>query len=151
MGEGVLTTIILETKSGRPGSIPLNKAALGVLERMAKTRSIKNDLVFFSNCGTKLNNCNLIRAFKKAVKKAEISNFTWHGLRRTFATRMAHKGLDIYKISRLLGHEDVQTTQKRYAHHCTESLRIGVDILDVDFNLTSVGEKEGFLSVSKLS
>ena len=73
-----------------------------------------------------------------------------NGLRRTFATRLAHKGLDIYKISRLLGHEDVQTTQKRYAHHCTESLRIGVDILDVDFNLTSVGEKEGLLSASKL-
>jgi site-specific recombinase XerD len=94
----------------------------------------KNDLVFFSNCGTRLNNCNLIRAFKKAVNKTEISNFTWHGLRRAFATRLAHKGLDIYKISRLLGHEDVQTTQKRYAHHCTESLRIGVDILDVDYN-----------------
>ncbi len=95
--------------------------------------------------GTKLNNCNLIRAFKKAVKKTEISNFTWHGLRRTFATRLAHKGLDIYKISKLLGHEDVQTTQKRYAHHCTESLRIGVDILDADYVLATVGEKDGFL------
>jgi hypothetical protein len=50
-------------------------------------------------------------------------------------------------ISRLLGHEDVQTTQKRYAHHCTESLRIGVDIL----MLTTFGEKEGFLGASKLS
>jgi site-specific recombinase XerD len=108
--------------------------ALGVLERMAKTRCIKNDLVFFSNCGTKLNICNLIRAFKRAVKKTGISDFTWHGLRRTFATRRAHKGLDIYKTFRLLGHEVVQTTQKRYAHHCTESLRIGVDILDADYN-----------------
>ncbi len=106
--------------------------------------------MFFSNCGAKLNNCNLIRAFKKAVKKTEISNFTWHGLRRTFATRLAHKGLDIYKISRLLGHEDVQTTQKRYAHHRTGSLRIGVDIVGSDFNLTTIGEKEGFLGASKL-
>ncbi len=97
-----------------------------------------------------MNNCNLIRAFKKAVRKTGINGFTWHGLRRTFATRLAHRGLDIYKISRLLGHEDVQTTQKRYAHHCTESLRIGVDILDVDFNLTAMGEKEGFLGASKL-
>ncbi len=80
-----------------------------------------------------------------------ISDFTWHGRRRTFATRLAHKGLDIYKISRLLGHEDLQTTQRRYAHHCTESLRIGVDILEVDYNLTTIGEKEGFLGVSKLS
>ena len=53
---------------------------------------------------------------------------------RTFATRLTHKGLDIYKISRLLGHEDVQETQRRYAHHCTESLRIGVDILEADYN-----------------
>ena len=143
--------LILETKSGRPRSIPLNKTAIGVLERNAKTRSIKNDLVFFSNCGTKLNNCNLIRAFKRAVKRTGISDFTWHGLRRTFATRLAHRGLDIYKISRLLGHEDVQTTQRRYAHHCTESLRIGVDILDSDYNLTTIGEKEGFLGASKLS
>jgi integrase len=145
------TILILETKSGKPRSIPLNKTALGVLERNAKTRSIKNDLVFFSNCGTKLNNCNLIRAFKRAVKKTGISDFTWHGLRRTFATRLAHKGLDIYKISRLLGHEDVQTTQKRYAHHCVESLRIGVEILDSDYVLATVGEKEGFLGTSKLS
>ena len=143
--------LIQETKSGKPRSIPLNKTALGVLERVAKTRSIKNDLVFFSNCGTKLNNCNLIRAFKRAVKKTGINDFTWHGLRRTFATRLAHRGLDIYKISRLLGHEDVQTTQKRYAHHCTESLRIGVDILDSDYVLTTLGEKESFLSASKLS
>jgi integrase len=71
---------------------------LGVLERVAKTRSIKYGLVFFSNCGAKLNNCNLIRGFKRAVKKTGISDFTWHGLRRTFATRLAHKGLDIYKI-----------------------------------------------------
>ena len=59
--------------------------------------------------------------------------------------------LNNYKISKLLGHEDVQSTQKRYAHHCTESLRIGVDILDADYNLTTIGEKEGFLGASKLS
>ncbi|MHC4139894.1 MAG: hypothetical protein ACYSR1_08600 [Planctomycetota bacterium] len=66
-------------------------------------------------------------------------------------TRLAHKGLDIYKISRLLGHEDVQTTQKRYAHHCTERLRIGVEILDSDYVLDTVGKKEGFSGTSILS
>lgn len=145
------TILIQETKSGKPRSVPLNQTALNILEKKAKTRSIKNDLVFFSSHGTKMNNCNLIRAFKKAVRKAGISDFTWHGLRRTFATRLAHKGLDIYKISRLLGHVDVQTTQRRYAHHCTESLRIGVDILDSGYDLTTFGEKEGFLGASKLS
>jgi integrase len=111
----------------------------------------KNDLVFFSNCGTKPNNCNLIRAFKRAVKKSGISDFTWHGLRRTFATRLTHKGLDIYKVSRLLGHVDVQTTQKRYAHHSPESLMIGVEILDSDYVLVTVGEKEGFFGRLKFA
>jgi len=115
-------------------------------EKYLMTQKMRIDLY-----GTKLNNCNLIRVFKKTVRKAGISDFTWHGLRRTFATRLAHKGLDIYKISRLLGHEDVQTTQKRYAHHCTESLRIGVEILDADYVLTTFGEKEGFLGTSNLS
>ncbi len=55
------------------------------------------------------------------------------------------------EVARLLEREDVQTTQKRYAHHCTESLRIGVDILDADYNLTTIGEKESFLSAAKLS
>ncbi|MFQ5788492.1 MAG: tyrosine-type recombinase/integrase [Thermodesulfobacteriota bacterium] len=63
-----------------------------------------------------------------------MSDFSWHVLRRTFATCLAHKGLGIYKISKLLDHEDVRTTQKRYAVHCTKSLRMGVEFLDVDYN-----------------
>ena len=124
------TILIQETKSGKPRSIPLNQTALNILERKAKTMSIKNDFVFISSRGTRMDNHNLIRAFKNALERARINDFTWHGLRRTFATRMAHKGVDIYKISRLLGHEDVRTTQKSYAHHCPESLRDGVEMGD---------------------
>ncbi len=48
--------------------------------------------------------------------------------RHTFATRLAQSGVDIYKVSKLLGHRDIKTTQ-RYAHHYPESLRDGVEIL----------------------
>jgi site-specific recombinase XerD len=34
----------------------------------------------------------------------------------------------------LLGHKDIKMTQ-RYAHHCPDSLRDGVEILEVDYNL----------------
>jgi integrase len=145
------TILIQETKSGRPRSIPLNQTALNILELRAKTRSIKNDLVFFNSRGTKIESHYLMRTFKEELRKVGINDFTWHGLRRTFATRLAHKGLDIYKISKLLGHEDVRTTQKRYAHHCSESLRDGVEILETDYNLTTIDEKRDFSSASKLS
>ncbi len=54
-------------------------------------------------------------------------------LRITFATRLAHKGLDISKISKLIGHQDLRVAQKHYAHYSTENLSMGVKILDVDY------------------
>jgi site-specific recombinase XerD len=145
------TILIQETKSGKPRCIPLNQTTLNILERKAKKRSIKDDLVFFNSRGTKIDKHNLIRAFREILKRLEIADFSWHGLRRTFATRLVQKGVDIYKISKLLGHEDVRTTQKRYAHHCPESLRNGVEILDADYNLTTISEKNGFSGASNLS
>jgi site-specific recombinase XerD len=56
------------------------------------------------------------------------------------ATRLAQRGIDIYKISKLLGHQDIRMTQ-RYSHHCPDSLRDGVQILEADYNLTTVEGK----------
>jgi integrase len=58
----------------------------------------------------------------------------------TFATRLAQAGVDLYRIAKLLGHNDISTTQ-RYAHHCPESLRSGVDVLQNYYNSTTVGSE----------
>lgn len=133
------TIIIQESKNGKPRTIPLNKIATDILMEKSTIRNIKNDLVFTSSVGTKIDNDNLRRAFEKALKKADIRNFHFHDLRHTFATRLAQRGIDIYKISKLLGHKDIRMTQ-RYAHHCPESLRDGVQILEVGHNLVTRGE-----------
>ncbi len=39
----------------------------------------------------KLNSCNLIRAFKRAVNKTGTIDFTRYGQRRTFATRLVYE------------------------------------------------------------
>jgi site-specific recombinase XerD len=71
----------------------------------------------------------LKKAFISSVKEGKIENFRFHDLRHTFATRLVQQGVDIYKVSKLLGHKDISTTQ-RYAHHYPESLRDGVEVLD---------------------
>ena len=43
---------------------------------------------------------------------------------------MVQAGVDLYKVQRLLGHKSPIMTQ-RYAHHCPESMRDGVEALDV--------------------
>jgi integrase len=134
------TILIKVTKNNKPHTLPLNSIALNVLMRKheCKVRSINNDLVFASQVGTKIGRRNLIRAFAKALERAEIKDFTFHCLRHTFATRLAQNGVDIYKIARLLNHVDLKNTQ-RYSHHCPESLMDGVQVLEkFDFKLTSL-------------
>ena len=61
----------------------------------------------------------------------------------TFATRLILNGVDIYKIAKLLNHIDLKNTQ-RYAHHCPDSLKDGVQVLEkFDFNLTTMARNGG--------
>ena len=128
------TILIKETKNGNPKTLPLNKIALDVLNQRSTVKSIKNDLVFFNCDGEKINSNVLRTAFYSVLKKVGIDDFRLHDIRHTFATRLAQAGVDIYKISKLLGHLDIKMTQ-RYAHHCPDSLRDGVEILEIDYNM----------------
>ncbi len=119
-----------ETKNGERRSIPLNRTAWELLKAKSKVRYLASDYVFTSDAGTKMDGGNFRTDFMKVLKTAKIVGFCFHDLRHTFATRLVQKGVDLYKVQKLLGHRDNKTTQ-RYAHHYPESLRSGVDILDV--------------------
>ena len=135
------TILIKETKNGNPKTLPLNKIALDVLNQRSKVKSIKNDYVFFNSNGKKINPHVLRTSFYTVLEKVGVENLWLHDLRHTFATRLAQADVDLYKISKLLGHKDIKMTQ-RYSHHCPDSLRDGVEILEVGYNLTTMGEKE---------
>lgn len=45
-------------------------------------------------------------------KRAGVAGFTPHDLRRTFITRLLHKGADALTVSKLAGHSNVQTTMR---------------------------------------
>jgi integrase len=55
------------------------------------------------------------RIFSNIAQKLDLQDVTFHTLRHTFASRLVLKGVDIFTVSRLLGHESIKTTQ-RYAH-----------------------------------
>lgn len=133
--------VIQETKNGKPRTIPLNQTALNILVEKSKVINLKTGLVFPNGKGKKIIYNVLIVPFNKAKQKAKIEDFCFHDMRHTFATRLTQRGYDIYKISKLLGHKDIRMTQ-RYAHHCPESLRDGIQMLDSDYNLTTVRENK---------
>ena len=124
------TLAILEQKNKGKDTLPLDERALEILKARSKVRHIKSSLVFFTQNGTPIHARNLLRAFYSAAKKAGLQGVRWHdATRHTFATRLAQGGVDIYTIQKLGRWKNISMVM-RYAHHCPESLRPGVEMLD---------------------
>lgn len=57
--------------------------------------------------------------FERAVRKADIQDFTFHDLRHTFASRWVKAGVDLPTVKELMGHQDIQM-MLRYTHPSAE-------------------------------
>ena len=53
--------------------------------------------------------------FKKEVRRLGIKDARFHDLRSTFGLNLIKQGMSIYKVSKLLGHKSVRTTEQHYA------------------------------------
>ncbi len=125
---------VLKSKNKTKRVVPLNQTALAILQN--RLRSTKTDRVFYSARHTPYLGNNIWRACARIAKRVKVENFRFHDLRHTFATRLVQNGVDLYRVQRLLGHKDSSMTQ-RYAHHCPDSLRSGVDALDITISAQS--------------
>jgi len=72
---------------------------------------------------------SLRAAYSRTLEKAGITDFHFHDLRHTFATRLVQAGVDLYTVQKLGRWKSISMVE-RYAHHCPESLRPGVEVLD---------------------
>ena len=63
------------------------------------------------------------------ARKAGVDLFGTHALRHLFATQLARQGVGIYKISKLLGHSSVTTTEQIYVHIAAADLDGSTDDL----------------------
>ena len=66
------------------------------------------------------------RFWLKVQKDADLPDLHIHDLRHTFASLLVSGGASLEMIGKLLGHSQMQTTQ-RYAHLMDSPLRAGVD------------------------
>ncbi len=93
-------SIVVRCKTGRR-YVKLNSQAQAILQHQDPIWSYSKDYVSHK--------------FKKEVRKLEISNARFHDLRRTFGLNLIKQGMSIYKVSKLLGHKSVRTTEQHYA------------------------------------
>jgi len=123
------TLMVMQSKNGTRRTIPLNTVVVELLATKYARSISKTGWVFATQAGTPIKPRYLIRAFRKAVRRAGIAHCRVHDLRHTVATRLVQRGLDPYRVQRLLGHKTGLMTQ-RYAHHSPGSLRDGVRLLE---------------------
>ena len=68
-------------------------------------------------------------AFATAVRRAKISDFTFHDLRHCFASRLVMAGVDLTTVKELMGHKHIAMTL-RYAHLAPGHKRAAIAMLD---------------------
>jgi len=92
--------------------------------------SIPNEFVFTKIPDIKFNEDYISRKFKIAVREANLSDkIHFHTLRHSFASNLVQKGVDLYVVKELLGHEDVRTTQI-YSHLQSDNLIKAIRLLN---------------------
>ena len=114
-------------KGGRTRHVPLSLDALAIL------RSLNSFLVspwVFPGLRNYLipmdSRAFLRRVFEPSLRKAGITNKSWHTLRHTTASRLVMAGVPLVTVKEILGHRDIQTTL-RYAHLAPSHLQAAIE------------------------
>lgn len=76
----------------------------------------ESDLVFTTREGTMVNPDNLDYDFGKLIERAAVPRIRIHDLRHTYATLALEQGIPVKVVSENLGHADISTTLRTYAH-----------------------------------
>lgn len=114
------------TKNGERRSVPLSRTLRAILEQLRQGRA-EGEHVFRTRRGGRY--VSAATTFKRAVERAGLSNFRFHDLRHTFASRLVMGGQDIRTVQELLGHKSITMTL-RYSHLSPTHRAKAVAILD---------------------
>lgn len=95
--------IVLKGKSGKHRTLPLNDLLIKILMKR------QNDANPFD-----ISAYRVYRLIKKYYVKAGIQNANVHTLRKTCGSLLIENGVDVYRVSKWLGHSSVTVTEQHY-------------------------------------
>lgn len=111
-----------QTKTGRHEHLPVSKKAMTYLDSEKKPGELQ-----FPGLINKVYQGGCI--FQRWVQASGIQKkITFHVFRHTYATRLLEEGVDLYTVSKLLGHKDIHVTQV-YGKIVSQVKREAVELL----------------------
>jgi site-specific recombinase XerD len=125
-------TITLIGKGRKKRTIGINKTALQILLEMKQRREVTpTDFVFLRENGQPLTRHCLHKFIMKACRNSGLNGRGPHAIRHFFATSLLLHGVPIIKVSVLLGHSSVTTTQRHYSHILSSDFSGVTNVLDI--------------------
>ncbi len=118
------------TKSKRERLIPMSKQVQTVLSKINETTQNMSpeNYIFCDINDNPYSNSRISKAFKRLIKQSTLDpKLHFHSLRHSFCSNLVSKGVSIYVVKQLAGHESILTTQ-RYAHLKQQALIDAIDL-----------------------
>jgi integrase len=113
-------------KNGEARSVPMTVVLTETL-KASRINAAPTAPVFLTRKGQPYR--DISRAFGTAVRRAVITDFTFHDLRHTFASHLVMGGVDLTTVKELMGHKHIAMTL-RYAHLAPGHKRSAIAVLD---------------------
>ncbi len=129
LNSGIITVKNSEhftTKNKKERIIPIHDK---IKETLIIRYKHDSNLYVFSKNGFPYKQEYISHKFKKTIRKLGLPDeLHFHSLRHSFASNLVQKGISLYVVKELLGHESITTTQI-YSHLQQESLKEAISIL----------------------
>lgn len=110
------TELILDTPKTKNSirEIPMNRDLLKILKPIKKI--VNNSYFVLTNESKPTEPRTYRNYYKKLMRKLDMPELKFHGLRHSFATRCIESNCDYKTVSVILGHSNISTTLNLYVH-----------------------------------
>lgn len=89
-----------------------------------------NLVVFETELGKFIDARNMARAWERFLKRNDLPYLKFHALRHTYASLLFREGATLKEVKELLGHSDIETTEKIYISVTPEDKKTKVSQID---------------------
>jgi len=113
---------VREGKGSKQRTVYFNEVAKKHLLEYLNGRNTNGEYVFYNKKRQPLNPGGVRHILKTIEERSGTTNVHPHRFRRTFATGLANRGMDVQEIARLLGHANINTTME-YVYTSDEKIQ----------------------------
>lgn len=81
----------------------------------------ENSLIFTTDSCTHIDGVNMLKAWKRLLKRAGVRYRRFHNVRHTFASQLFYAHVELKTVQMLLGHSNINITSEIYIHVLPQS------------------------------